>query len=388
MTSSPDPLATDAAYQPATQIGVPDLIVHTGSAVEVLRRLQVNAVDAVICNPLPAVGGAEPDRHRPRIARTGECGPNDIREQHNATTTDRAEGESLRGWVLSWAIECHRVLKPGGHLIAFGGTRNWHRLTSAIEDAGFDIRDSMAWLHTATSDLPSPPAEPTASTTPFRADADRGIDDHTPQADSGRRSHRGHSLTHGQPIYEPVVLARKPPLGTVAQNVLAYGTGALNVDATKLGNGRWPTNAFLDPAQARGLTGGDGIARRNFFVADTAEPAAKSHQPGFATAIPLALLRELVTLVTAPSATILDPFGGTSGIAQAVTLEGRTCVTVENDPRIVGYLKEHVRRLRVDSGPEVGSALDHETSSPSASRANVRDAQDGKRSDEVQEALF
>lgn len=48
---------------------------------------------------------------------------------------------------LPWAQECLRVLKPGGHLLAFGGTRTWHRLAVAVEDAGFEIRDSIAWLY-------------------------------------------------------------------------------------------------------------------------------------------------------------------------------------------------------------------------------------------------
>ena len=48
---------------------------------------------------------------------------------------------------VQWAEACYRVLKPGGHIVAFGGTRTWHRLAVAIEDAGFEMRDSLAWLY-------------------------------------------------------------------------------------------------------------------------------------------------------------------------------------------------------------------------------------------------
>ena len=54
---------------------------------------------------------------------------------------------SFGAWCQAWAAECLRVLKPGGHLLAFGGTRTHHRLACAIEDAGFEIRDSIAWLY-------------------------------------------------------------------------------------------------------------------------------------------------------------------------------------------------------------------------------------------------
>lgn len=56
-------------------------------------------------------------------------------------------GHEFQDWCRLWATECLRVLKPGGHLLAFGGTRTWHRLACAVEDAGFEIRDSIAWLY-------------------------------------------------------------------------------------------------------------------------------------------------------------------------------------------------------------------------------------------------
>jgi site-specific DNA-methyltransferase (adenine-specific) len=62
---------------------------------------------------------------------------------------ERVDGLSFGSWCESWARECIRLLTPGGHLLAFGGTRRWHRLAAALEDAGFEIRDSIAWLYGA-----------------------------------------------------------------------------------------------------------------------------------------------------------------------------------------------------------------------------------------------
>lgn len=99
--------------------------------------------------------------------------------------------------------EALRVAKPGAHLVAFGGTRTHHRLTCAIEDAGWEVRDCLMWLY--GSGFP--------------------------------KSHNGSwGGTALKPAWEPIILARKPLAGTVAANVTAHGTGALNIAATRIGH--------------------------------------------------------------------------------------------------------------------------------------------------------
>ncbi len=205
--------------------------------------------------------------------------------------------------------QCYRVLKPGGHMLVFGGTRTFHRIACAIEDAGFEMRDSIAWLYGsgfpksmdvskaidkaagATREVTGPrtyvdgtaghwtPAETYAqdnwSTTA------RGKTDTAPATDAARQwDGWGTAL---KPAFEPIIVARKPlSEKTVASNVLEHGTGALNIDAcrvdlngdykskpngrpslTDLGDnydpaqankpdtvGRWPTNVLLDGVMA------------------------------------------------------------------------------------------------------------------------------------------
>ncbi len=104
-----------------------------------------------------------------------------------------------------WA-ECLRVLKPGGHLLAFAGTRTQHRMAVRIEDAGFDIRDMIAWVYGS------------------------GF----PKSHNLRDEWSGWG-TALKPAMEPITVARKPLAGTVAENVTTYGTGALNVDGCRVG---------------------------------------------------------------------------------------------------------------------------------------------------------
>jgi site-specific DNA-methyltransferase (adenine-specific) len=149
-----------------------------------------------------------------------------------------------------WA-ECLRVLKPGGHLLAFGGSRTYHRLGCAIEDAGFEIRDQIMWVygsgfpksHNVSKAIDkaagvSFTAEP-ASGVGFMNDTDDGYN-----TTLNRLTRSGETTPEAQqwegwgtalkPAHEPIVMARKPFAGSVAGNVLAWGTGAINIDGTRV----------------------------------------------------------------------------------------------------------------------------------------------------------
>lgn len=127
--------------------------------------------------------------------------------------------------------EVLRVLKPGGHVVAFGGTRTYHRLVCAIEDAGFEIRDQLAWIYGS--------GFPKSVRLGENVEAALGIDwfDET-ERERGEMSHAGAYFDQfdifPKPALEPIVLARAPLIGTVAANVLAHGTGALNIDGCRI----------------------------------------------------------------------------------------------------------------------------------------------------------
>lgn len=128
----------------------------------------------------------------------------------------------------TWAAVL-RVLKPGAHLVAFSGTRTYHRMACAIEDAGFEIRDQLAWCY--GSGFPKSHNQP------------------------------GGWGTALKPAWEPICFARKPLQGTVAANIAAHGTGAINIDgcrietdeALRVGGGGLPVRH--DPAVPRGKPG-------------------------------------------------------------------------------------------------------------------------------------
>lgn len=295
-----------------------------------------------------------------------------------------------------WA-ECLRVLKPGGHLLAFSGTRTYHRMAYAIDVAGFEIRDMLEWLY--------------GSGFPKSHDVGDG---------------RGTAL---KPAHEPICMARKPIAGTVAANVLEWGTGAINIDGCRVptdestrrinraemgyhgGNlapvyetgsdgGRFPANVLHDGSDEvlagfpettsgrlgpehggnastgwsggskpgrikREFTGDSGSAARFFYCAkaskadreigcaDLATEYEHSGPPRSATrprgnihptVKPTDLMRWLVRLVTPPGGLVFDPFTGSGSTGRAAILEGCRFIGAELTPEYVP-----IARARIDA---------------------------------------
>ncbi|MGW4406564.1 DNA-methyltransferase [Nonomuraea sp. NPDC004702] len=151
-------------------------------------------------------GGTKYDRTRPNGC---SCA------RPNFPNEAAAHMRAFQSWCEPWAAECLRVLKPGAHLLAFGGTRTYHRLAAAIEDVGFEIRDSLHWI--------------------YGSGFSKGIS----VAKAMERAFGDGAAWEGwnttlKPAHEPIILARKPPAGTIAANVTRYGVGAINIAACRI----------------------------------------------------------------------------------------------------------------------------------------------------------
>ncbi len=287
----------------------------------------------------------------------------------DAIVTDPPYGLSFMGkkWdydvpsVEIW-MEVLRVLKPGGHLLSFAGTRTQHRMAVNIEDAGFEIRDMIAWVYGS------------------------GF----PNSHNLKGNWQGWG-TALKPAMEPITVARKPFKGTVADNVEKYGTGAINVDGGRVGNeiridtitengygsnymddnwtpsgktytkevvGRWPANLIHDGSdEVIGILndsarffycakaskrdrdqGCDGMEEKELNAYGdfngTEDHAPKSnitrrnHHP---TVKPTDLMRYLCRLITPPNGIILDPFMGSGSTGKAAIMEGFSFIGIELD---------------------------------------------------------
>lgn len=198
-------------------------IIH-GDCLEVLMTLEDNSIDSIVTDPPYELGFMNKKWDSTGIAYN----------------------------VDLWK-ECLRVLKPGGHLLAFGGTRTYHRMTCAIEDAGFEIRDCIQWIYGSgfpkSHDISKaidkklgtyvegkllPSSRTTGASATGIATTFRKKTASNPQSPEAQQwKGWGTAL---KPANEPIVLARKPlSEKTVAENVLKWGTGGLNIDGCRVG---------------------------------------------------------------------------------------------------------------------------------------------------------
>ena len=419
----------------------------------------------------------------------------------DSIVTDPPYGLSFMGMKWDYDVpsvdiwrECLRVLKPGGHLLSFAGTRTQHRMAVNIEDAGFEIRDMIAWvyglgfpksmdvskaidkvngeagrLHKFTAWMrttglagkqindatgtfmgshyltdKSQPAIPTpelwAKLRPLCGDVPVWVDELVERIAAerevvGQKTVNGEEGTAGgyqngiasvrgsdisvqrqinitapatdaakqwqgwgtalKPSLEPVTMARKPLMGTVAENVLAHGTGALNIDGCRVSGeatpinklekwsgfgqekspdyiqeiktkGRWPANLIHDGSDE--VTGLFGTAARFFYCAKASK---KDRDEGLEdmpsqmaggvsgradgtlgsitmsrnvhpTVKPTTLMRYLCRLITPPNGTILDPFAGSGSTGKAAKMEGFNFVGIEREKEYCKIAKKRI----------------------------------------------
>ena len=316
----------------------------------------------------------------------------------DSIVTDPPYGLSFMGKKWDYDVpsediwrECFRVLKHGGHLLSFAGTRTQHRMAVRIEDAGFEIRDMIAWVYGS------------------------GF----PKSHNLKDEWQGWG-TALKPALEPITVARKPLIGTVAANVLEHGTGALNIDGCRVDlqkgetthgsgksqsnnpsvsfgdmgekrigvpniystQGRWPANLIHDGSDevirlfpqsvgnkgihgtmAGGRSGGikgnskereydfagygdKGSAARFFYCAKASKKdRGENNHP---TVKPTDLMRYLCRLVTPPNGIVLDPFMGSGSTGKAARLEGFNFIGIEREAEYV-----EIAKARIDAAIKV-----------------------------------
>ena len=330
----------------------------------------------------------------------------------DAVVTDPPYGLSFMGkrWDYDvpsteiWA-ECLRVLKPGGYLLAFAGTRTQHRMAVRIEDAGFEIRDMLAWMYGS--------GFPKSHNVSIAIDKADGADRDIIGTNSNHRLGQSKGLAPGvamtgqphtgdgnitapatdaakqwqgwgtalKPAMEPITMARKPFKATVAQNVQEWGTGAINIDDCRIPcddgfqkawdnpvstnisakggtfisvgiqhqvdlseykpSGRWPANVLHDGSAE--ILQGMGEAARFFY---TPKACKDDRDDGcdnnHPTVKPTDLMRYLCRMVTPTGGVVLDPFTGSGSTGRGAVLEGFRFIGCEMDADYIEIAKARI----------------------------------------------
>tara|TARA_B100000085_G_scaffold52171_1_gene45503 strand:+ start:4735 stop:6429 length:1695 start_codon:yes stop_codon:yes gene_type:complete len=375
---------------------VGDQYVLCGDCVEILRSFPDNSIDSIVCDPPYGIGFMGKDW------------------DHSVPTEE-------------WARECFRVLKPGGHIVAFGATRAIHRMVCALEDEGFEIRDMINWLYFS--------GFPKSMDISKQIDKMKGVErevvgeDNRPKPsymlEIGKTEANTRNITKPateeaqywegwgtalKPAQEPAILCRKPiEKGlNVSENVLKWGTGAINIDACRFGygdpcwvgsqeqlkdhngfssvyvdpklpkekaddyfvkapeGGRWPANIYqcAKPSRSERETGLDDLeskkgheaVHRKEGTAGLDNPRAgagrtasevKNFHP---TVKPTKLMAWLCRLLTPKGGIVLDTFLGSGTTGVSASMEGFKFIGTEMNPE---YCDIALQRIKHATGHDI-----------------------------------
>lgn len=318
-----------------------------GDSLEILKSMESDSLEALVTDPPYGLSKMTTENIQ-------ECLTNWLSGEKY---THKEKGFMNKAWdsfVPSpdlWK-EVYRVLKPGAHGLVFAGSRTQDLMSVSLRLAGFEVRDTLMWVY--------------GSGFPKSHNVSLGIQ----KIDSENTSWDGWG-TALKPAYEPIILVRKPPNGSIAQNTLEYGCGGINIDATRIQygedeninfdaihrqqadprekgwsghvatvgteikmfkeSGRFPANVMIDDYI-------DQEEMKRYFYC--AKASKKEREAGLShidskranthpTVKPLALMRYLVKLVVPPSGTALDPFCGSGSTLCALALENMNGIGIE-----------------------------------------------------------
>jgi DNA modification methylase len=245
-----------------------------GDCLEVLKTIPDNSIDSVVTDPPYGLGFMNkewdsPEKLRQLTQREAERSAE--RKAEGKSPTDAPfsksvppglaikgakEGKWFQDWCELWAAECLRILKPGGHILSFSAPRTYHRMATAFEDAGFEIRDQLMWVfgsgfpksHNIGKAIDKIEGNERKVVGQVERKDFTNYDGSMMNVDN-RGKHvsidvpitKGNTEWEGwgtalKPAHEPIVMARKPlSEKSIAENVLKHGTGGINIDGSRIG---------------------------------------------------------------------------------------------------------------------------------------------------------
>ena len=384
--------------------------IRLGDCIEVMRTLPDNSVDSIVTDPPYGIGMMNkewdsPKKHKELIDRETKRSQERFDEgkspvkggfskgvQPGLPIGGAKEGRWFQEWCELWATECLRVLKPGGYMLSFSSPRTYHRMATAFEEAGFQVRDQLMWVF--------------GSGFPKSRNIGKKVEDY-----------KGWG-TALKPAHEPICMVRKPlSEKTIVNNVLKHGTGGINIDGSRIGfkdeadkesakpgslnatgensmfglksgneqneGGRFPANIMFDEEAGKLLDEQSGIKEYNkgrkegnykgghrkeyvgtvdndiekkiegqffsdkggasrFFYCPKVSKKERGDGNVHPTVKPIKLMEYLITLITPKGGTVLEPFMGSGSTGIAAKNLGFNFIGIEKEQEYLDIAKQRI----------------------------------------------
>lgn len=250
---------------------------------------------------------------------------------------DKLQGKKFYKWYFKISKEIYRVLKPGGFFFSFSSPRLYHRMASAIDDAGFDLRDVFIWLYTQNQ-----PKAMSVNHFIKKMNVEESI------KQSIIENLNGWKTPQIKSCFEPIAMAQKPVDQTFLNNVLKHNVGLLNTKI-KIGNNMYPANVFSTDEI-------NDLINKTFLL-----QKPKKNEKGIfndhKTVKPIAICEYLINLTTySRDAIILDPFVGSGTTVVAAKKLKRNFIGIDLNDQ---YVKISNKRLKeIDNTPDLFNNLE------------------------------
>ena len=299
---------------------------YNGDCVMLLKNMGECSVDAVVTDPPYFLDKLDNHWDKKEV--------NSKKYQEKGTVTslpagmkfDPAQGKAFYTFYVQVAKELLRILKPGGYFFSFGPPRLYHNMASAVEDAGFLIKDQFMWLYTQN--------QPKAQGMTNFIRKMSGIDEKTKE--KLLIEFEGWKTPQVRSNHEPIVMAQKPLEGTFLKNQMKYKVGLVNTK-NKVGNAN---DKFVSNVMS--TEGINDIIDSHFLISKPSKKE-KGEYNTHKTVKPVDICKQLIQLVTLPGAVVLDPFIGSGTTAVACKQLNRDYIGFDLDEENI-----KISRRRID----------------------------------------
>jgi site-specific DNA-methyltransferase (adenine-specific) len=299
--------------------------VTLGDCLEEFKKLADGSIDMVCTDPPYFLDGLGADWNKRKLDERGSSSL--VCNLPKGMKFDRNQSKKFKDFYSKISTEVFRVLKPGGAFVSFSSPRLYHAMASAVEDAGFEIRDMMGWIYT-------------------QSQVKAFSQDHIIDIDKTRTAEQKEQLKQKcknwktpqlKPAIEPMCLAVKPVEGRYIDNFEKYGTGLVYTgEETRVGDGNFPANIMTT----------DDIEGLNIFLIPKPTKEEKGEFNTHLSVKPVQLIRHLIKLFTQSGATVLDPFMGSGTTAVACIQEHRHFMGFEINKEYIKIAQRRIQALQ------------------------------------------
>jgi len=280
-----------------------------GDCIEMMKKLPSNSVDMICTDPPYFLDGLGNDWNKEKLDEKGSSAM--IGNLPKGMKFDRNQSKKFREFYKDVSIEALRVLKPGGAFLSFSSPRLYHAMASAIEDAGFEIRDMLGWIYTKS--------QVKAFSQNHIIEKDKVMSEE--KKEQVKKLCENWKTPQLKPAIEPICFAVKPIEGRYIDNFQKHGVGLMNTaQDTKVGQNYFPANILVTEDVGQDLD-------KVFLVAKPTK-AEKGEYNTHLSVKPTSLIGHLIRLFTKENAVILDPFMGSGTTAVAC---------IQNNRQYIGF---------------------------------------------------